>query len=196
MCERDGCRERLSARHSHRARFCSTRCRVAAHRARQVVEPPAALRRRDRWVRRSALKEPLRADRGVLASVRNPSTWSSYREAAASPHGMGLGYVLAAGDGVVCIDLDHCLDGSGRLAAWARAILDRCPPTFVEVSPGGHGLHVWGRGEVARGRRIRRADGAHIEVYGQGRYIAMSGRRYENAPRSLADLSEVIASLT
>jgi len=148
-------------------------------------------------VRRAETKEPLRADCPVaLASVRAPSTWSSYREAAASSHGVGLGYVLAEGDGIVCIDLDHCIDASGRLAPWARRLLERCPTTFVEVSPGGRGLHIWGRGELTRGRKIRRADGAHIEVYGQGRYIAMSGRRYGDAPQTLADLSEVVASLT
>lgn len=131
----------------------------------------------------------------ALASVSAPSTWSPYRAAAASSHGVGLGFVLAEGDGIVCIDLDHCLDG-GRLAPWARRILERCPETFVEVSPSGTGLHIWGRGEVRQGRRIRRADGAHIEVYGQGRYIAMSEQRYGDCPALLADLSEVVAELT
>lgn len=146
-----------------------------------------------RWVRRDDRKAPRRLD-GGYASATRPETWADYRVASAAPVGVGLGYVLAAGDGVACIDLDHCLT-DGLLAPWAREILDRCPPTFVEVSPGGDGLHIWGRAEVARGRRIRR-DGAAIEVYGRGRYIAMSGRRWADSPRLLADLSEVVASLT
>lgn len=105
-----------------------------------------------------------------------------------------MGFVLAQGDGLVCIDLDHCLTG-GHLADWARRILDRCPPTFVEVSASGDGLHIFGLGETARGRRIRR--GAEcVEVYGSGRYIAVTGRRFENAPATLANLAPLIEELT
>jgi primase-polymerase (primpol)-like protein len=176
-------------------RFCSTRCRVADHRARTAV--PAELRRAKRWVRRNADKVPLRADTGRPASSTDPKTWTGHAEAAASPHGTGLGYVLADGDGIVCLDLDHCLDhclDRGRLAPWAVEILDACPPTFVEVSPSGTGLHIWGRGHLERGRRIRRPDGAAIEAYGTGRYIAL-GHRYQQAPLALADLSEAIDAL-
>jgi primase-polymerase (primpol)-like protein len=186
------CGEHLRARHSHRARFCSTRCRVASHRARTAV--PAELKTRDRWVRRSADKVPLRADTGRPASSTDPATWAAHAEAARSPYGTGLGYVLADGDGIVVLDLDHCLDGE-QLAPWAARILEACPPTFVEVSPSGTGLHIWGRGRIERGRRIRREDGAHIEAYSSGRYIAL-GHRHDQAPLTLADLSEVVAELT
>jgi primase-polymerase (primpol)-like protein len=154
---------------------------------------PKELTARPRWVRRDERKAPRRVD-GGFASVTEPSTWTSYRQAVGSSVGVGVGFVLAAGDGVVCVDLDHCLDGD-RLAPWARAVLDRCPPTFVEVSPSGDGLHVWGRAVVERGRRLRR-DGEAIEVYGQGRYIAVTGRRFEDCPARLADLTEVVSSLT
>jgi primase-polymerase (primpol)-like protein len=168
---------------------------VAAHRARHATGTvvPRELTARPRWVRRDERKAPRRVD-GGFASVTEPSTWTSYRQAVGSTVGVGVGFVLTAGDGVVCVDLDHCLTG-GELAPWARAVLDRCPPTFVEVSPSGDGLHVWGRAVVERGRRIRR-DGEAIEVYGQGRYIAVTGRRFEDAPVRLADLSEVVSSLT
>lgn len=172
-------------------RFCSSRCRVAAHRARTAV--PAELRGRERWVRRSADKVPLRADTGRPASSTDPATWASHAAAARSPYGTGLGYVLADGDGIVVIDLDHCLDG-GRLAPWAAEILDACPPTYVEVSPSGTGLHIWGHGRLQRGRRIRRPDGAAIEAYSSGRYIAL-GHRYHQATPRLADLTEVLDTL-
>lgn len=194
VCERSGCETALPvAGRGPVPRFCSTRCRVAAHRARQPKSAlPVEMTRRRRWVRRDERKAP-RTVGGGFASVSDSKTWSAHREAAASQVGVGLGYVLTAGDGVVCIDLDHCLDEEG-LAAWAREILDRCPPTFVEVSPSGDGLHVWGHGELKRGRRMRQG-GSSVEVYGQGRYVAMTGRRFENASLELADLSEVVASL-
>lgn len=196
VCERSGCGAPLPvAGRGPVPRFCSTRCRVAAHRARRAAEValPRELTARRRWVRRDERKAPRTTD-GGFASVTDPATWSTYRAAVAAPVGVGLGYVLAEGDGVVCIDLDHCLH-DGELAPWAREILDRCPPTFVEVSPGGDGLHIWGRGSVTHGRRIRR-DGAAIEIYGRSRYVAITGRRYADAPRSLADLTEVVTALT
>ncbi|WP_073946513.1 DNA primase [Streptomyces kebangsaanensis] len=191
-CEHQPCKAELRrAGRGRPQRFCSTRCRVAAHRARHAV--PAELRHRERWVRRGVDKAPLRADTGRPASSTAPSTWRTYTEAVRSPHGTGLGYVLADGDDVVVLDLDHCIE-HGRLAPWAARILADCPPTFVEVSPSGTGLHIWGRGRLERGRRIRRDDGAAIEAYSSGRYIAL-GDRYGQAPLELADLSEVLASL-
>lgn len=192
-CER--CGERLPVAGRGRVpRFCSTRCRVAAHRARQAVTVlPAELTRRRRWVRRDERKSPRRTD-GGFASVTEPGSWTSYRQAAGSTVGTGLGYVLAAGDRVVCVDLDHCLS-DGVLTPGARAILDGCPPTYVEVSQSGTGLHVFGRATVGKGRRYCR-DGTWVEVYGQGRYIAVTGARFEDAPTKLADLSELVDSLT
>lgn len=123
---------------------------------------------------------------GARASSTDPATWSDHGRAKASTVGVGLGYVLAEGDGIVCVDLDHCMDGD-ELAPWAQALVDAVGPTFTEISPSGSGIHLWCRGEVARGRRIRRGEIA-VEVYGRGRYIAM-GRRYQDAPLKLADLS-------
>lgn len=194
VCERSECEAALPvAGRGPVPRFCSTRCRVAAHRARRAeVALPKELTGRRRWVRRDERKAPRTLGAG-FASVTAPDTWVTHAEAAASKVGVGLGYVLAEGDGIVCIDLDHCLV-DGELAVWARAILDRCPATYAEISPGGDGLHVWGLGELKRGRRMRQG-GAAVEVYGQGRYVAMTGRRFENAPLGLADLSGVVASL-
>lgn len=191
-CERDGCDEPVVDRGGGRIpKYCSGRCRVAAHRARHGI--PAEMRRQRRWVRRDEDKVPVMTRSGRRASVSAPRTWSDYAAAAHSEHGVGLGYVLADGDGIVCIDLDHCLWGD-RLSDWARRVLDACPPTFVEVSASGRGLHIWGRGHVAQGRRIRRPDGTAVEIYGQGRYVAL-GERWRNAPLTLADLTDVIAEL-
>ena len=153
---------------------------------------PAELTGRRRWVRRDERKAPRTID-GGFASVSSPSTWVEHGEAMASSAGVGLGYVLAEGDGIVCVDLDHCLEGD-ELAPWAQVIVDRCPATYTEISPGGDGLHIWGHGELERGRRMRH-EGAAVEVYGQGRYVAMTGRRFDGCPDRLADLSEVVASL-
>jgi hypothetical protein len=175
------CHAKLSPLTRADARFCSGRCRVAAHRR----QPPAHLRTLDRWVRHLDDKRPVTVT-GEPASSTNPATWSTHAQAASSESGVGLGFVLN-GDGVVCVDLDHCVS-SGRLEPWAAQLLADCPATFIELSVSGTGLHVWGFGSVARGRRMRVGDGG-VEVYGDKRYIAVTGRRWASAPATLADLS-------
>jgi hypothetical protein len=152
---------------------------------------PAALRRLPRWVCPSARKVPRQPD-GTVASSTDPDTWTDYASARGAAN-RPVGFVLD-GDGIVCVDIDHCLrvDGTPKFAAelidwWAAR-------TFVEVSPSGEGLHIWGCGEVPVGRRVRH-DGGRFEVYGDGRYVTVTGDRYRNAPSRLSDLSPLIAAL-
>ncbi|MGW7197537.1 DNA primase [Streptomyces chryseus] len=189
-CEHCGGPMPITAR-SH-ARFCKPAHRAAAHRAGRTV--PAELTSRPRWIRRTSRKVPVAVD-GSTASSTDPSTWSRYRDAAGSTAGAGLGFVLD-GDGVVCLDLDHCLDAEGEVAGWARNVLDAIDgSTWVEVSQGGDGLHIWGYGELQSGRRITVDGGGSVELYGTGRYIAVTGRTFGGTPQRLGDLQHVIDSL-
>lgn len=132
---------------------------------------------------------------GRPASSTDPRSWSSYRDAQVSTVGAGAGFVLAEGDGLVCVDLDHALDERGRPVPWAARILEAMPSTFVEVSRSGRGLHVFGRASSRPGRKVRRADGTQVEWYTRGRYIAVTGRRYGDSPARLADLDDVLTNL-
>lgn len=191
------CRDHLGARHAHNARFCSGSCRNAAYVARKrATDPlPSAMTRRRQWVRHTDRKVPLSVTgkKVTAASSTDPSTWATHKTADRSTAGVGLGFVLTAEDRLVCIDLDHAMTG-GELLPWARDIVDRMPATYIEVSPSGTGLHIWGRGEVGRGRRLRQGEKA-VEVYDRGRYITITRRPFEDAPSKLADLSKVIADL-
>ncbi|WP_431784342.1 bifunctional DNA primase/polymerase [Streptomyces chumphonensis] len=174
------------------ARYCSGRCRTAACRARRTI--PAELTGRARWVRRSARKVPLTPG-GAVASSTDPATWSRYRDAAASSAGVGLGFVLD-GDGIVCLDLDHCLDSDGELLPWAQRVLDAVPATWVERSVSGRGIHIWGRGSLpgGAGRRLALGSGS-VELYSTGRFIAVTGRTWGGTPRRLGDVQRVIDAL-
>lgn len=188
----DQCHQPLPALARTDARYCSTRCRVMAHRYQHAADDPLPvdLRSRDRWVRHIS-KRPVQVD-GAQASTTNPATWSSYQAASSSRAGDGLGFVLN-GDGIVCLDLDHCLHGN-RLEPWAAEILSDLPRTYIERSPSGHGLHVWGTAQL-QGGKVVTIEGGRVELYGNGRYLTMTGRPFRNAPSRLADLSEVVASL-
>jgi primase-polymerase (primpol)-like protein len=183
------CREHLGARHAHNARFCSGRCRTAAHRAARTV--PRELTEKPRWVRHTARKVPLTVE-GSAASSTDPGTWSTYREAVRSTAGAGPGFILD-GDGIVCVDLDHCL-GGGELAPWAQRIVDLVPGCWIERSVSGDGLHIWGLGSLKRGHRLS-VDGGSVELYATGRYIAVTGDTWGDTPRRLGDLSGLIDAL-
>lgn len=164
------------------ARFCSSKHRVYAHRAtRGAPTIPALLRERNRWVRWDEIVRKGRLDKmplqlsGANASSTAPKTWSSYQDAAASAVGIGLGFVL--GDGIGCIDLDHCII-DGKLTPEAQQFVRDYPGHYIEVSPSGDGLHIWGLQKEQGGRR-QSIGGLSVERYSVGRYITITGDVYQ-----------------
>ena len=153
------------------AKFCTSKCRVYAHRAaKRAPAFPEAMTSRRRWVRRDADKVPL-TGAGRYASSTNSRTWASFEHVSKSSAGVGLGYVL--GDGVGCWDFDHCIV-DGDLTGWAREAIAAIPdPLLIEVSQSGEGVHVFVEAPEGPGRVIR--DGRNIEFYSAGRYIAVTG---------------------
>lgn len=172
-CEVCGAITEAGAR-GRKPRFCSSRCRVAAHRRanrEQVI--PADLRNRDRWIRHEN-KRPMSVE-GYWISVTDERAWSSFESAVESDCGDGAGFVLN-GDGVVCIDLDDVV-ADGVVSEQARALIDSLPETYVEFSPSGRGLHIWGFAQLDAGRRFV-VDEMKVEIYPDGRYLTVTGRKY------------------
>jgi primase-polymerase (primpol)-like protein len=163
------------------ARYCSTAHRVAAHRQAKSNPIPLELISRDRWVRWTPVvrngkttKKPLQIN-GLAARSTDAKTWSSFAKANTSSAGVGLGYVL--GDGIGCIDLDHCLI-DGQPDAAASDFIVRYPDSYIEISPSGDGLHIWGTAPEAPGTK-RTIAGLSIETYSAGRYITVTGRVFQ-----------------
>lgn len=155
-------------RKNAQARYCSTRCRVAAHR-----NPlPRELITRDRWVRYSKTKIPLTTS-GDVASSTNPDTWSDYASAKKSTAGVGLGFVL--GDGIGGIDIDHCIT-DGTIDPRAIELMESTEHFYAEISPSGDGIHIWHYAEESAGTR-KIENGLHVERYSTGRYFTVTGRK-------------------
>ncbi|MEV0078059.1 bifunctional DNA primase/polymerase [Nocardia neocaledoniensis] len=143
------------------------------------------MRRRPRWVLHTAQKRPVTPD-GAPASVSDSATWSPWSTVRRRPM---KGFML--GDGIGCIDLDHCLvDGAPTPAA--AAFLAQVPETYIETSPSGDGLHVWGLLPEGAGSR-RTVDGLAVETYSRERYITVTEQPYRGAPPILADLTPLLA---
>lgn len=116
-------------------------------------------------------KRPFQPD-GTAASPADPKLWASFEEAAAAVEAgtaRGVGFCLDPADGLVCVDLDHSIDDSGQLTPWAAAWVQRLD-SYTEVSPSGHGLHIWARGQIARNCKRPTA-----ELYSRARFMTVTG---------------------
>jgi primase-polymerase (primpol)-like protein len=92
----------------------------------------------------------------------------------------GIGFVLN-GDGVTCLDLDDCVEG-GEPNVFARQFiraLEVDGPLYVEFSPSGNGLHVWGYSDMPQGKIIAGGN-LKVEVYPNKRFITMTGKPYRD----------------
>lgn len=147
---------------------------------RRVLRIPVELRALPQWVVSGADKEPMRAA-GGHASVKDPSTWTSFETAATAAFERGTwpGFVLTAADEFACIDLDvkDATSHPDKPEVWTtpaqrerfNAIVEALG-CYTERSRSGKGLHIWARGNIGTGCR---RDG--VEVYSQGRHIVCTG---------------------
>jgi len=133
------------------------------------------------------------------AKADDPSTWMPYR-IAADMHKRGLGtdgigFMFAADDPYVGIDLDNCRDPeTGIIDAWAQEIITRFA-TYAEVSPSGRGVKMIGRGTLpieTTGRKRNLGDGRAIEAYQHGRYFAITGDLLDVGASEIADCGDAI----
>ena len=125
--------------------------------------------------------------RGGNAKSNDSKTWGTFDEAAyVASRFDGIGFQFE-GSPYVGIDLDDCRDpDSGELKAFARGILERFP-TYAEISPSGAGVKLFVRGEWKDKGKRRDKGGDKIEVYGSGRYFAVTGHVVDGAPSKIAD---------
>lgn len=155
-----------------------------------ITDIPQALRARNQWVVwryevRKAGEKPTKVPYQAQwpqrkASSKAPHTWASVDQAIAAmaKHGFdGIGYVFSEDDPFVGFDLDDVLGDDGTLADWARPWL-RELTTYVEISPSGRGVKGIAIGKLP-GSGI---NAGSVELYDQGRYFAITARRYDSAP--------------
>lgn len=143
---------------------------------------PSWLRERSKWIvwrPQDTKKIPLSVVtfKAINTNVKGQGwTLEQAQRVVASKPKLGLG-VLLDGDGVVCVDLDDCLTESGTLVEGAQELLDVLKPGYVEISPSGRGLHVFGRsGDCAHKGINTTYKGHKVELYCRERFITFTGR--------------------
>lgn len=168
-----------------------------------LANVPYELTQQPRWVGYKLIPSPKRAGKidklpyspvtGRLAAVNDPGTWTSFQDAVAfveeqeDIHGVGI---VLTGDGLVAVDLDNCVDGSGSIAPWAAEIVDTLQ-SYTEFSPSRTGIHILVWGTLPDGRKRR----GGIEMYADGRYMTITGNIVPGTSPTLAERSAVIAEV-
>jgi primase-polymerase (primpol)-like protein len=130
-------------------------------------------------------KRPYNPRTDSFASVTNRETWSDFdtaRRACIARRLDGLGHVLTKDQGIVFIDLDHCVNGNGEIAPWAYDVLELMQ-SFAEQSPSGDGIHILifaSLPDDAKHTQAMGEDGrSKIEIYGDRRYFTVTGVRLQ-----------------
>lgn len=162
---------------------------------------PPQLLQRDQWVlwclepRGDNITKIPYQPNGARADSTNRATWSGFdtvkQAFISNTQFTGIGFVFAADDPFVGIDLDKCRDpATGDIEPWASAVLARFA-TYAELSPSGRGFHIIGQGKLPpKGRRKDR-----IEMYDAGRYFTVTGERWQQAPSDAADIQVSLDAL-
>lgn len=88
----------------------------------------------------------------------------------------GIGFVLVAGDGFTCVDLDT-KDDSPISASERNWELVKEMQTYTEASQSGCGYHLWFKGEVSGALKT-----TEMEVYSRERFIICTGNVIVDAP--------------
>jgi len=140
-------------------------------------------------------KPPINPHTGRKAKINDPSHWSSYDEAVARKQRdklAGVGYVLTDDDDLTGADLDDVRDPqTGEVQGWVMDILE-LGESYAEVSPSGKGIRIFWRGKVEKATTNKKKN---VEIYGDGRYLTITGDHIEGTPLDIRPAPKTYAAL-
>ncbi len=143
---------------------------------------PDALKALPRWVTALKKKPYCSASINGSASITNPHTWSNFdlTQTAYEEGGRdGVGFVFN-GDGIVGIDLDHCVV-DGQPNEGAIEILKQLGCSYVEYSQSGTGLHAYGYCQNLNfKKRVGKYKGVNTEIYNCSSFFVVTGNVYQS----------------
>ena len=132
------------------------------------------------------------------ASISDPNTWRSYAAAltaAQAGAGDGACFMLTENDELAAIDLDDCRDpDTGSITAWAQLFLQRAAGAYVEITPSGAGLRVWGRASGAALHRVFNLDNdGRVELFRRtNKVLTVTGQQLGSAEPELVSIDALL----
>lgn len=168
-----------------------------------IQQVPEEMKKRDQWLvwrnepeegRPKPVKKPYDAKNPTAkASVSDPAMWSNFDTAVrvGMENGFdGVGFVLTTDDPFGLVDFDDCINEAGQVSERVAGWINRMK-SFTEVSFSGLGLHV-----ITSAAPLERgANRGWVEMYTQGRYVALTGVRVPGTPEDVNDGSTAFAEL-
>lgn len=121
-------------------------------------------------------KVPYSAKYNGKASTTDSSSWADFQTALALLHNTtkfeGIGFVFSAADGLVFIDIDHCIE-NGVISETGRDIISHFKSSYIELSQSGTGIHIITKGIIPKALKNSQEG---IEMYCNARYCAITGK--------------------
>jgi putative DNA primase/helicase len=114
---------------------------------------------------------------GKPANSIAPSTWGRFADVQRTfetGRYSGIGFVLDAAYGFVCIDID--VEAGEKPSAVQVPILEHFKASYIETSPGG-GYHIWIRADLPAGHpTVLNFEGQKVcEIYSRSRFMTITG---------------------
>ena len=132
-------------------------------------------------------KVPTDPATGLPVSAQNESAWMlpgvALGWAAAFGEGYGVGVALREPCGLFFIDIDGCIDDDGALSELARKLVADFAGCYIEYSPSGRGLHIFGSYTGEPPAHSCKNIPLHVECYTSGRFMTTTGATFaEGSP--------------
>ena len=149
------------------------------------------LKRVKQWVVWRDNKQPYSAITMKQKGWNIESNWATYEDAIRvmrSAKFKGIGFVFKYP--YVGIDLDDCIEEDGMMNDFAREITSQID-TFTEYSMSRKGLHLY----CKVSEPIESLKTATIEIYGEGRFFAVTGHELDAGQMEVTDQTQIIKKL-
>ena len=112
------------------------------------------------------------------ASSINPSTWGTFDQAVHKFNSRpnyynGISIIISKNQGLVFIDIDHCINEDGELNEVAYDIIESFhKKQYIEISQSGTGIHIITKGTIPKNFKN---SGNGVEMYCDKRFCALTG---------------------
>ena len=165
----------------------------------KLEQVPADLVEHKQWVAWTGEKKsngkmtkiPINPNTGKPAKANDPDTWGSFEEALSCREREGLqgvGFMFAASDPFVGIDLDNCFDPETLDPTPEAVEAIRRFASYTEISPSGKGLHIIVKGHLPESGRRKGC----IEMYDSKRFFTITGGILVGCTNEIAERQQEI----
>ncbi len=130
---------------------------------------------------------------GRVANAHDAEIWtdSATAIAHAAHYGptYGVGFVFTPGDPFFFLDVDNCLQSDNTWSPVAQDLCQKFAGCAMEISQSGKGLHVFGSYQSPIAQHGCKNEALGIELYHQGRFVALTGVGCVGDVRCVADMA-------